>query len=248
MLRQLGWLYLALFIALVAFIWAASFSSSFQKCVSGAPLKAIEQSITRDSLKTFIGTRVRCTERFAEAHNALITAFGTILLSVITFGLILAAVDQQRTTRAQLRAYVAVDGGSATLKHVVVNGSRDEFIEALVAIKNFGVTPAYNYRSWVRIALCSPNRPPFEQRSEGLGGGIIGPSNGMEIPVQHYPLSASELAEIRAKSLRIFVWGEILYTDAFNVRRYYRFYLRNAKEIPGKGWPLENADKFHEAN
>ena len=76
------------------------FSSSFQNCVSGAPLKAIEQSITRDSLKTFIGTRVRCTERFAEAHNALITAFGTILPSVITFGLGSAGHDVHTPTIA----------------------------------------------------------------------------------------------------------------------------------------------------
>jgi hypothetical protein len=48
---------------------------------------------------------------------------------------------------------------------------------------------------------------------------------------------------------RIYVWGEIKYTDIFSrEERFFRFYQWNGMEAPGKGWVLEASDKPQEAN
>jgi hypothetical protein len=54
------------------------------------------------------------------------------------------------TSRRQLRAYVLPDGGSIKLIMVPWGERKEEraFIEALVAIKNFGVTPAKKFSAW----------------------------------------------------------------------------------------------------
>jgi hypothetical protein len=154
----------------------------------------------------------------------------------------------EETAERQLRAYVFMEGGSTRLVQINVNGVLQTFIGGFVTLKNFGLTPASNYRNWVMIDVLPATTTPFDRTSIGLGRGIIGPSSGMDIPVLHGPISAADIAAIRAATRRIYVWGEVIYTDAFGEDRYFRFYLRNATETPGRGWPLENADKPHEAN
>src|ERR1017187_2678201 len=45
---------------------------------------------------------------FVETHNAAIVAISTVLLALVTGGLVWVAYVQLRTTRRQLRAYVAL--------------------------------------------------------------------------------------------------------------------------------------------
>jgi len=94
MLEQALLLVLAFAFGIAIIALLEGFSSSFQNCIQLA------------SGETTIRAHLHCTERFADAHNALITAVATFLLTIVTLGLILGAVDQQKTTRAQLRAYL----------------------------------------------------------------------------------------------------------------------------------------------
>ena len=47
----------------------------------------------------------------------------------------------------------------------------------------------------------------------------------------------------------IFIWGQLIYIDAFDNRRFFRFYDRNGNEMPSGGrWHLSHSDKPYEAN
>jgi hypothetical protein len=156
MLKHLATLFVALLIVLIAFAWAESYSSSFQNCINSGLTKAAEQGSKNQNSSVIAVVRdyVRCTERFADTHNALITALATVLLSAITFGLILSGVDQQNTSRAQLRAYVFVD--NAEITHIEDGAGVPE---GHVFIKNFGQTPAYKVTSVAGFAI-SVHPPP----------------------------------------------------------------------------------------
>jgi hypothetical protein len=150
-----------------------------------------------------------------------------------------------RTSRRRLRAYVSTEAGSVRL---VDDPNGEQLLEGYVKLKNFGSTPAYEYRSYAMIKVLNVNAPPFEETSVAAGRGLLGP--GAEIDVQVYwRVSDGDLAAIRAGTKRIFVWGEAYYVDAFAKNRYFKFYHVNAPgELTGLGWPLVAADKPAEAN
>jgi uncharacterized membrane protein len=145
--------------------------------------------------------------------------------------------------RRQLRAYISMDGGSIK----IITVGQDHFVQGFVNLKNCGQTPARNCRSWVRIQIGASDNSPFDQTSFGKGGSIIGPGVDFNLPV-HWPLSVVDLAAIRAETKRIYIWGETEYVDVFGRDRYFKFYQWNGKEIPSKGWPLENSDRPQQAN
>jgi hypothetical protein len=68
------------------------------------------------------------------------------------------------------------------------------------------------------------------------------------MPVHHGPVSEQDLTGIRNETRKIFVWGGADYIDIFGKKRFFRFFLQNGNEMPGKGWDLVPADKRHEAN
>src|SRR5262249_20928665 len=77
-----------------------------------------------------------------DAQNAIITALATVLLAISTPVLVWSGVQQHKTTRAQLRAYLSVVIGTAVYQE------RDKNLrfEAKPTIVNTGQTPAYNVR------------------------------------------------------------------------------------------------------
>jgi hypothetical protein len=174
-------------------------------------------------------------------------AFFTFVLAASTIGLWIVAICTLRhgreTAERQLRAYISVDGGSARIVETIGTN----FVEGFVSLKNSGQTPAYNCKSWVRIEIGTTSHPPFDQKSFGRGGVIIGPGTAFNLPV-HWQLNPADLAALRAETKRIYIWGETEYDDIFGHNRFLRFYQQNGKEIPGKGWPLETADRPHEWN
>jgi hypothetical protein len=147
------------------------------------------------------------------------------------------------TTKRQLRAYICTQGGSITLRQV----GEDTYLEGLIVLKNFGQTPAYDEASWVRIELRASSDLPFALSGAGLTKCIRGPTCEYSLPVHHGSISARDLADIRAETKRIFVWGGSDYVDACKVRHFYRFYCWNGKELP-KGWPLLPSDKPDEGD
>jgi hypothetical protein len=229
MLRQLIALLVAFFIALLVFSWAQGFSSSFQHCVNDSTAQASQQNSKDQNspVVSFVRVYVRCSERFADAHNALITAAATVLLAVITFGLILSGVDQQKTTRAQLRAYLSVESGVCFRQSQKRRG-RFEFRPNII---NNGQTPASDVRILSKIDL-SPNPVPngFNYkvtRPVGLPPGstsAIAPGKEKFHSVV-FPrmLTWSELKQ-HAKAQQWFhVWGEVTYNDIFAIKRHTYF-------------------------
>ena len=84
-----------------------------------------------------------------DAHNAIITALATVLLAIITLGLVWSGVQQHKTTRAQLRAYLSVIIGTA----VYQERDKNFRFEAKPAIVNNGQTPAYNVRYRIKADI-----------------------------------------------------------------------------------------------
>src|SRR5262249_37627633 len=115
MLKQILQFAVALLVGSAIFVWVETFSSSFQTCIHQETAKTTEDHSNNQnySLAIPLRTYARCTERFADTHNAMITALATVLLAVITLGLVWSGVEQQNTTRAQLRAYLSVIVGAA---------------------------------------------------------------------------------------------------------------------------------------
>src|SRR5580704_752073 len=158
MLKQFAALMFALVVALGAFILVESYSTSFQQCVSQASNNPSSKHSQNEIKSTVVVSLsfVRCTERFADRHNALITALATVLLGVITFGLILSGADQQRTTRAQLRAYLTVEPGKSYRQ----SRRRNFRFELRPFVVNVGQTPASNVEILSRIDFIAPPIPP----------------------------------------------------------------------------------------
>jgi hypothetical protein len=178
MLRQTIALIAALLVGAAVFVWAETFSSSFQNCVNEESAKsAADQGDKKNQVVVAV---VRCTVRFADRHNAFITALATLLLAVITFGLIWSGVEQQNTTRAQLRAYVlpntitviaADQEGTVILPYERIVVGRQPV--AAIEWKNFGQTPAFDVEIIGNVCLIpwpiDPALFPAQMRSADRG-------------------------------------------------------------------------------
>jgi hypothetical protein len=166
-----------------------------------------------------------------QAHNAAITAVATVLLTVVTGGLVWVGFRQIATNRAQLRAYVFVSGAKVTN---VITGNG--IPEAIVGIKNFGQTPAYKVTNVSGIAVDQYPPPAtlnltirdaeFSRPSRSKSD--LGPGQSEEsITSAGRTLSAAQRQAIGQGTGAIFVYGEIRYVDGFGRRQWtkYRFMM-----------------------
>lgn len=173
-----------------------------------------------------------------------IAVIASIVALLQFFALVATIFAMMRTAKRQLRAYICLYGGSIRLLPV----ENQTFVEAYVRLKNCGQTPAYGHRCWVRMDVTDAAKPPFDISENCLTRDIIGPDGEANLPVHWGPISAQNITDIRNETKRIFVWGRADYIDAFGEERYFKFHFLNAKELPGKGWPLVPSDKPNEAN
>jgi hypothetical protein len=96
-------------------------------------------------------------------------------------------------------------------------------------IKNFGQTPAYDVIHWATIHFDAlPLAGPLPQRVRfpqiELSKNMIGPSSGLSKNVSLVaPLAAQQIADLRARTAAIYVYGIIVYKDAFGKRRRTRY-------------------------
>jgi hypothetical protein len=226
MLRQLASLFIALLIVLIAFVWVERYSFSFQQCVSDSTANAATQNSANQNnpIPIIVRSYVRCTERFANRYNSLITALATVLLAVITYGLILSGVDQQHTARAQLRAYVMIQ--SVALTEIHDGGQPD----AHITLKNFGQTPATHVSHWARLIFSTfpePARPLPGRPNEDLPESTMAPgaTMGVVTGLPGVPLPPEIIAALRARTHAFYVLGEVRYMDAFGKQRETDFLL-----------------------
>ncbi|HEX9597687.1 MAG TPA: hypothetical protein VF982_12465, partial [Anaerolineales bacterium] len=156
------------------------------------------------------------------AGTGTLIAFIAVALSIFT------ALSSNKTTRAQLRAYVMLDGA--------VSGDFDDHGGFTVAIptKNFGATPAHDLTQWQDIALreyplTSPLIPPDVSGHPNLA---VLPPGGISLllPIFKRGLEEWEKTAIKRCQLAIYVFGETRYVDAFGKSRTTKFCLRSTGE------------------
>jgi hypothetical protein len=112
--------------------------------------------------------------------------------------------------------------------------------------KNFGQTPAHQFTIWRSVDIWDPKAPQFGEIGDRIGNDIVGPGATIEITADK-KITSTELEEIKSGTKSIFIWGQIDYVDAFNKKRYFRFYHVNGQQR-FEGWPLEPAQEPQEAN
>lgn len=156
-----------------------------------------------------------------------------------------AAQDAVEVTRAtsqrQLRAYIAIQGGSFSLVNLIEGGRGVAFH---VELKNLGQTPAYGFSTWVKPPRILPfDAIPFGDPtplSERTGFSIVGP--GASAHIQYtIRLEDADFDAIRNKTRRIYVWGGADFTDIFDQSRYFIFRSCSSEGIFDIGQPLAMA-------
>jgi len=183
-----------------------------------------------------------------------------------------ALIYQTKVTREssqrQLRAYVVQERGSIVNVANPIPAFRGEVIiptgaeitnhavgpVASIQIKNTGQTPAFGVKHWAEICFreCPlKSELPVPVEIEPIPTSILGP--GIISTKKRYlnnPLSATEIAELRAGKSAIYLYGEIRYVDAFKVKRVtkYRFMHNSFTGPIGVTTDLTFAEEGNEAN
>jgi hypothetical protein len=155
---------------------------------------------------------------FANDYGVAITALATVMLTIVTRGLFVVARQQIVTSRAQLRAYVAVQSGQ-------IEAVPGKAPKAQVTVKNYGLTPAYKFRIVGAMGIA----PSFETLPPPTGDprgtlGVLAPSGIFQwYMVAPKVLSDEAYAHLAAGNLTLFVYGEVHYEDAFGVSRVLKY-------------------------
>ena len=164
-----------------------------------------------------------------------IAAIASIVALLQFCALVATVVVLMRTASRQLRAYVFVADAEIT-------DIGTDSIQAVVTIKNTGQTPAYDVTlSTKAVAFNIPGKVIFEPTPVGPDSSrfVFGPdaTGRRNIPLHTILGEPSAIAALRERRGVLYVYGEILYKDAFKKDRYMRF----RHMIGGSsGWPSDN--------
>jgi hypothetical protein len=143
-----------------------------------------------------------------DIHNGAVTGVATVLLTVITGGLVILGRDQGKTTRAQLRAYISV---RARVPLIEDGRTRCECI-----IKNTGATPAYRVRD--SLAVWIGRYPPTywntPEDTDEADATAIGPSDELT-GWDDVEISQDDFEAISTQTKAIYATNRIVYVDTF---------------------------------
>jgi hypothetical protein len=164
---------------------------------------------------------------FLRSANGAITAVATVFLGFITWRLVILGIEQSRTSRAQLRAYVFLENAG------IFDGptwpSAPQPVAAgcpcsMIAIKNFGVTPAFNVRHWANVKFVAVTPDGHLQGGvldapavlTGLGPSTIPPTGTTRLSRNlGRAITPYEMGLMAAPAYAIIVYGKITYDDTF---------------------------------
>jgi hypothetical protein len=176
------------------------------------------------------------------AVSTVVMAAATIALAVFS---LLQAVIMRRTARRQLRAYVFI----TTAEIGDIDDSQN--LHASVSIKNSGQTPAYDLINrgaiTIREARLRGDLWP-EDKDASLSKTALGPGEVLGKYFSARPLTTEERAAVRSGTHAIYVYGEILYKDAFRRRRHSRYRFMHGGETAIRSRQLVICDEGNEAN
>ena len=230
----------ALFVAAVATLTIVWNSTSYVSCAKSGLDEVSEQQDIKDStsflrqLRLAPVTDVQCIGEFLEANNGVITGVSTAFLAWITYLLVVLGRGQEKTSRAQLRAYVMV--GTATISNII----GDKMPVAKIQIKNFGQTPAYNLNAGISMGFAKwpfqdVEWPTFVFVGEKRSERPIAPGDDFPLLIDlGKALSAEQVAAIYGGRWALWVAGKVIYKDAFDNPRETEFCFFTTK-ITGVG-------------
>ena len=124
------------------------------------------------------------------------------------------------TAERQLRAYL-------NIHKAYVIWEKNRVVRAWVDVTNTGQTPARDIEHWISLNFGDDVQfpaPPLDtmfpdQSKSDLGAGIH-----LTVDIKTDPLTDENWRDIRARSMNLYVWGEIRYLDIFKREtRYTRF-------------------------
>lgn len=213
--------------SLVAFLGVVfgslALSANYNYCVShdgqhytgqhnqnGAPI--VEGPIEHpNSISLF----VFCGGIYANENGAGITAFATVLLTIVTGLLSYLAWDQSKTSRAELRAYAHIS--KVDLKRVL-DGSAPK---ARFTIRNFGHTPARKVR--IGTAIFYGNYPldiPLQEIEAGEDARTLAPADEFTSGTSaKFKIDRDELSALRMHASAIYLRVIVKYDDVFGRER-----------------------------
>jgi hypothetical protein len=142
------------------------------------------------------------------------TALATVLLTIVTGGLLVFAFRQDRTTRGQLRAYIFPDDPKiedvAPLNYPI----------AILFIKNYGRTPAEKVTAEFALEFDTYPKPTGKAldtpKLDEVSRSAVPPESRIEIRVERDDtLTSPEFEALKAGHAALYVVGVIRYTDNF---------------------------------
>jgi hypothetical protein len=167
-------------------------------------------------------------QRLAEPMTllTLILAFATVGLFCSTWELV---TDTRRSAEKQLRAYVFAD------QNITIGLDAGNHIVTGIPFKNFGQTPASDFKRWICAALLeAPLNSTLPDSDEKLPPSIalLAPTQSTWVigrpPIcgsspKDRALTADEKNEFTEGKKVIYIYGMAIYKDAFGVDRWTRF-------------------------
>jgi hypothetical protein len=220
MLRRAGLVVLLVVTAFCILDWATSFSS-LRPCTKQEADNhgyTAEEKCPTLSSRIFPGRPpvVYAVGDWLEDHNGAVSGLSSALLVAITALLWNLGVEQGKTTRAQLRAYVYFDGPTSRLWPPPPETPNRYSI--VIDIINGGATWARNM-TVQRTIVKSPNEEndPWSKVDWGAEPGVeavFGPQQRNSW--QFGDVSAQEMDAIKAGTLWMYFVGRIRYRDTFN--------------------------------
>lgn len=214
---------------LVVFCVFVALHSSFHTCINEAAAtyqaEHYENGDQAVSAVPFLYGYESCANRVARHDEGVITAIATALLTLITLGLVFLGLEQSKTTRAQLRAYILTEStgiqDQGTLPNAAIQATSGcPFYR--VIIKNYGQTPAIDVRhaSFIVIGQAGTDNAlcvlPDDATMAAAAATIIGPSGTTTSDGSlGRPLTPFEINALAAVGQAIYVYGRIIYWDVF---------------------------------
>lgn len=186
------------------------------------------------------------------AAGTLVIALFTVVLGT---GTVVLVRDGRRHSERQLRAYVGVDTGSVLLEFPSTTTAE---IGGFVRFQNYGLTPAYNFKAWLRVKILPADKPaPFLETNFAQSISVLGPGASVDQEIVYSTLASNDIDRIFHEKAIIYVWGRADYLDAFGKPRWFVYRtsmsgttktLHFTNRQPGKGWPLRPDESGYEAN
>ena len=130
----------------------------------------------------------------------------TVLLAVITGGLVLLGREQSKTTRAQLRAYISIKSKLVMKSSLLAEG---KFL-----VRNTGQTPAYGLEDRTDIWIDTYPVPTQERMAKPDSDNqvrVLGPSDKFTAYSEELPLSVDLRSEINREEKAIWATVHVKY-------------------------------------